>query len=92
MDITAETKHPVAEDTAFVQFWNEVLAPKFIQFKHVLVDGLTQHSEAVLPTLRVRQGDRVLASAAASATPRSSSPSWSGRRARWSGSTAVTPF
>ena len=50
----------MAEDTAFVTFWNEVLAPKFIKFKHILVDGLTQHSEAVFPNLPVREGDRVL--------------------------------
>ena len=49
-----------AEDTPFVQFWNEVLAPKFIRFKHILVDGLTQHSEAIFPALPVREGDRVL--------------------------------
>jgi ubiquinone/menaquinone biosynthesis C-methylase UbiE len=49
-----------AEDTAFVRFWNEVLAPKFIKFKHILVDGLSQHSEAVFPALPVRSGDRVL--------------------------------
>ena len=49
-----------ADDTAFVQFWNEVLAPKFIRFKHVLVGGLTRHSEAVFPSLPVRRGDRVL--------------------------------
>ncbi len=48
------------EDTAFVQFWNEVLAPKFIRFKHILVDGLSQHSEAVFPSLPVQTGDRVL--------------------------------
>lgn len=30
---------PAFEDTAFVEFWNDVLAPKFIKFKHVLVDG-----------------------------------------------------
>ena len=48
------------DDTAFVQFWNEVLAPKFIRFKHILVDGLTQHSEAVFPNLPVYKGDRVL--------------------------------
>jgi ubiquinone/menaquinone biosynthesis C-methylase UbiE len=48
------------EDTAFVQFWNEVLAPKFIRFKHVLVDGLSRHSEAVFPNLPVKPGDRVL--------------------------------
>ncbi len=50
----------VQEDTAYVRFWNEVLAPKFIRFKHVLVDGLSKHSEAVFPTLPVREGDRVL--------------------------------
>ncbi len=48
------------EDTPFVRFWNEVLAPKFIRFKHILVDGLSQHSEAVFPSLPVRRGDRVL--------------------------------
>ena len=49
-----------AEDTEFVKFWNEVLAPKFIRFKHVLVDGLTLHSEAIFPKLPVREGDQVL--------------------------------
>ena len=48
------------EDTPFVQFWNAVLAPKFIRFKHILVGGLTLHSEAIFPTLPVREGDRVL--------------------------------
>lgn len=48
------------EDSAFVEFWNAVLAPKFIRFKHILVGGLTQHSEAIFPTLPVRKGDRVL--------------------------------
>ena len=47
-------------DSAYVQFWNEVLAPKFIRFKHVLVDGLTHHSDAVFPNLPVNPGDRVL--------------------------------
>ena len=47
-------------DTEFMDFWNEVLVPKFIAFKHILVDGLTHHSEAVFPTLRVKEGDNVL--------------------------------
>lgn len=47
-------------DTALVTFWNGVLAPKFIRFKHVLVGGLAHHSEAVFPALPVRGGDRVL--------------------------------
>ena len=51
---------PQPDDTEFVTFWNEVLAPKFIAFKHILVDGLTHHSEAIFPTLPVSEGDRVL--------------------------------
>jgi ubiquinone/menaquinone biosynthesis C-methylase UbiE len=56
----AQQQQPQNPDTAFVQFWNTVLAPKFIRFKHVLVDGLTHHSEAVFPSLPVQEGDRVL--------------------------------
>lgn len=55
--------HPLpeaVEDSDFVQFWNEVLAPKFIKFKHILVGGLNQHSAAVFPSLPVHRGDRVL--------------------------------
>ncbi|MFV8834733.1 class I SAM-dependent methyltransferase [Aquisalimonas sp.] len=51
---------PETQDTEYVQFWNEVLAPKFIRFRHVLVGGLTHHSEAVFPKLPVNPGDRVL--------------------------------
>jgi ubiquinone/menaquinone biosynthesis C-methylase UbiE len=47
-------------DTEFVRFGNEVLAPKFIRFRHVLVGGLTHHSAAVFPKLPVNAGDRVL--------------------------------
>ena len=47
-------------DSEFVTFWNEILAPKFIRFRHILVDGLTHHSEAVFPDLPVSTGDRVL--------------------------------
>lgn len=57
MDILNTTS---SEDTEFVKFWNSTLAPKFIRFKHVLVDGLTHHSEAVFPSLPVYEGDRVL--------------------------------
>lgn len=60
MSVTATAKPQGSEDTAFVRFWNEVLAPKFVRFKHVLVGGLSQHSEAIFPSLPVRKGDRVL--------------------------------
>ncbi|MGI9401602.1 MAG: class I SAM-dependent methyltransferase [Rhizobiaceae bacterium] len=49
-----------SEDTAFVQFWNDILAPKFIRFKHILVDGLSLHSEAIFPNLPINSGDRIL--------------------------------
>lgn len=60
MSTTSATMPQATEDTAFVRFWNDVLAPKFIRFKHILVDGLSRHSEAVFPALPVRPGDRVL--------------------------------
>jgi ubiquinone/menaquinone biosynthesis C-methylase UbiE len=60
MGATARVEPAVTEDTDFVRFWNEVLAPKFVRFKHVLVDGLSKHSAAIFPALPVRRGDRVL--------------------------------
>jgi ubiquinone/menaquinone biosynthesis C-methylase UbiE len=44
----------------YVDFWNEVLVPKFVRWKHILVDGLTLHSEAIFPTLAVKPGDKVI--------------------------------
>jgi ubiquinone/menaquinone biosynthesis C-methylase UbiE len=44
----------------YVDFWNEVLVPKFTRFKHILVGGLAHHSATVLPKLAVREGDRVV--------------------------------
>ena len=52
-----DTKESSSE---YVDFWNEVLVPKFIAYKHILVDGLTHHSEAIFPSLPVKEGDRVL--------------------------------
>ncbi len=49
-----------AQSADYVEFWNEILVPKFIKYKHVLVDGLTHHSEAIFPSLRVKTGDKVL--------------------------------
>lgn len=54
------TAEPIAQSAEYVDFWNEVLVPKFIKYKHVLVDGLTHHSEAIFPSLPVKQGDAVL--------------------------------
>jgi len=51
----------VAESsTEFVDFWNEILVPKFTKYRHILVGGLTHHSEMILPTLPVKAGDKVV--------------------------------
>ena len=49
-----------AERTEYVDFWNDVLVPKFVRWKHVLVDGLSHHSAAVFPQLAVPEGGRVV--------------------------------
>ena len=51
---------PVEQDSEFVRFWNEVLVPKFVTWKHVLVGGLSHHSDAIFPKLEVNPGERVL--------------------------------
>ena len=48
------------EDTAFVQFWNSVLEPKFTKYRHILQGGLSRHSAAVLPQLDIEKGQSVL--------------------------------
>jgi ubiquinone/menaquinone biosynthesis C-methylase UbiE len=44
----------------FVDFWNEILVPKFTKYRHVLVGGLTHHSAEIFPSLKVREGDRAV--------------------------------
>lgn len=53
--VVAET-----QSSEYVDFWNEILVPKFTRFKHILVDGLTHHSAAIFPNLPVKAGDKVL--------------------------------
>jgi len=48
------------QSAQYVDFWNEILVPKFVKYKHILVDGLTHHSEGIFPSLPVKEGDRVL--------------------------------
>ena len=48
------------QQSQYIDFWNSVLVPKFIRWKHILVDGLTLHSEAIFPTLPVKSGDKVV--------------------------------
>ena len=44
----------------FVDFWNDVLVPKFVKYRHILVGGLTHHSEKVFPKLEIRAGDKAV--------------------------------
>jgi hypothetical protein len=44
------------QSAQYVDFWNNILVPKFIKYKHILVDGLTHHSEAIFPSLSVKEG------------------------------------
>jgi ubiquinone/menaquinone biosynthesis C-methylase UbiE len=43
-----------------VEFWDNVLVPKFVRWRHILVDGLTLHSAKVFPSLAVKSGDKVV--------------------------------
>jgi ubiquinone/menaquinone biosynthesis C-methylase UbiE len=44
----------------YVDFWNEILVPKFTKYKHILVGGLSHHSEMVFATLEVGEGDKAV--------------------------------
>jgi len=48
------------DTTEFIDFWNRVLVPKFIKYRHIVVGGLTRHSAEVFPMLEVGEGDRVV--------------------------------
>ena len=47
-------------NTEFADFWNEILVPKFVKYRHILVGGLTHHSARVFPSLKVHEGERAL--------------------------------
>ena len=49
-----------APRSQYVDFWNSVLVPKFVRWRHILVGGLTLHSAKVFPSLAVRAGDAVV--------------------------------
>ena len=54
------TENVVPPPSEFVQFWNEILVPKFVKYKHVLVGGLGKHSAAIFPKLEVNAGEKVM--------------------------------
>jgi ubiquinone/menaquinone biosynthesis C-methylase UbiE len=47
-------------NSIIVEAWNTVLFDKFCRFKHLLVDGLSQHSNAAFERCSYPQGARVL--------------------------------
>jgi ubiquinone/menaquinone biosynthesis C-methylase UbiE len=49
-----------APRSQYVDFWNNVLVPKFVRWRHILVGGLTLHSAKVFPSLAVRAGEKVV--------------------------------
>jgi ubiquinone/menaquinone biosynthesis C-methylase UbiE len=48
------------EESVIVQAWNTVLFDKFVRFRHLLVDGLAQHSDAALERGGFATGQRIL--------------------------------
>lgn len=50
----------VAEESVIIQAWNTVLFDKFCRFRHLLVEGLANHSNAALARHAYAPGMRVL--------------------------------
>ena len=50
----------VESKSQYVDFWNNVLVPKFVRWRHIMVDGLSLHSAKIFPSLSVRKGDKVI--------------------------------
>jgi len=49
-----------ASNRVVVEAWNTILFEKFCRFKHLLVEGLSQHSDAALECCGLAEGERVL--------------------------------
>lgn len=58
--LKANPTAPDTETSPFVDFWIDVMAPKFLKYRHILVGGLRHHTAAIIPALPIRKGDRVL--------------------------------
>jgi ubiquinone/menaquinone biosynthesis C-methylase UbiE len=46
--------------TTPVEVWNEIIAPKYIRFRHILVDGLALHGKVAIAKRGPAPGERVL--------------------------------
>jgi ubiquinone/menaquinone biosynthesis C-methylase UbiE len=60
MSMAEVQAQPENTRSQYVDFWKNVLVPKFVRWRHILVDGLTLHSAKVFPSLAVRPGDQVV--------------------------------
>jgi ubiquinone/menaquinone biosynthesis C-methylase UbiE len=49
-----------SDNSVIVEAWNTVLYDKFCRFRHLLVEGLSQHSDAALQRCGYRDAERVL--------------------------------
>ena len=49
-----------APASPLVEFWNDILVPKCLAYQHILVGGLSRHSDHVFPDLPVHQGQNIL--------------------------------
>jgi ubiquinone/menaquinone biosynthesis C-methylase UbiE len=56
----SDTQVSAQSRSQYVEFWNNILVPKFVRWRHILVGGLTLHSERIFPSLQVNKGDRVV--------------------------------
>ncbi len=50
----------MSDNTVIIEAWNTILFDKFVRFKHLLIDGLSAHSDEALRRHPPRQGSRVL--------------------------------
>jgi len=48
------------ENDIVIEAWNTVLYDKFVRFKHLMIDGLSQHSDEAFSRYPFTQGARVL--------------------------------
>lgn len=49
-----------SDNRIIVEAWNTILYDKFCRFRHLLVEGLSQHSDTALQRCAYHDGDRVL--------------------------------
>ena len=59
-DIRKESAVAAVSNDVVVEAWNTVLFDKFVRFKHLLIDGLSAHSEEVLNRKPFEPGSSVL--------------------------------